>query len=276
MAKTSVKKNLYYEIKDKVFEERFDGIRVSRTTQKVKVYGVDSTRDVRARLIELLYERVAYHKDKFIAPIICNEMKQMEVKKNGKVEHSVNSHDDQVFSYLMAIYVWYEGQNLMERYGILKNTLKTDELEEIETIDFENREAPNATLDLVKVTRDEDIKEFTNPLEMDIDKLIEKSKRQVLYSRFENIQFEEDQRALVELLNSNPAAREAYARKNNLDLDDKSLGGLVNDVSDGTIPSTFFIQMNSDDDDVTFNKYAGNLGKEFSHMFNDDDSSNWL
>ena len=45
------------------------------------------------------------HKDKFIAPILHHEMESMEVKKNGKVEHSQNSHDDQVFSYLMALVV---------------------------------------------------------------------------------------------------------------------------------------------------------------------------
>ena len=86
------------------------------------MYGTDSTKDVRARLIEILYDRVAYHKDKFIAPILLKEMEAMEVKKNGKVEHSDNSHDDQVFSYLMALYVWYEGKNLAENFHIIKNT----------------------------------------------------------------------------------------------------------------------------------------------------------
>lgn len=104
---------------------------MSKRTQKVRVYGLDSTKDVRARLIEILQERVRYHKDKFIAPIILDEMQHMVVKKSGKVEHSDNSHDDQVFSYLMALYVWYDGKNLAENFHIMKNTIKTDTEEEL-------------------------------------------------------------------------------------------------------------------------------------------------
>jgi hypothetical protein len=138
LCKTSVKKNLYWEIKDKIIEESYDGIRVNKRPQKVRVYGTDSTKDVRARLIEILRERVNLHKDKFIAPILHDEMQSMEVKKNGKVEHSDNSHDDQVFSYLMALYVWYEGKDLAERYHIIKNTIKTDQDIDIEELGFED------------------------------------------------------------------------------------------------------------------------------------------
>ena len=65
LCKTSAKKNLYWEIKDKVIEEAFNGVRTIKKQQKVRVYGTDSTKDVRARLIEILYDRVAYHKQKF-------------------------------------------------------------------------------------------------------------------------------------------------------------------------------------------------------------------
>lgn len=104
---------------------------MAKKSQRIRVYGLDSTKDIRARLIEILQERVRYHKDKFIAPIILDEMKHMVVKKSGKVEHSDNSHDDQVFSYLMALYVWYDGKNLAENFHIMKNTIKTDADEEL-------------------------------------------------------------------------------------------------------------------------------------------------
>ena len=124
---TSIKKNLYYEIKDKVIEEQNDGFKVIRKTQKTKVYGLDSTKKVRELLIQILRERVDNHKDKFVAQDIYNELNGMEVKRNGKVEHSSNTHDDLVFAYLMALYVWYEGKNLKERFNIDKVTIKTDE-----------------------------------------------------------------------------------------------------------------------------------------------------
>lgn len=123
---SKIKNNLYFEIKDRTIEETNDGIRIVRKKQKTKVFGLDSTHDRRDNLIEILRQRMEYHKDKFISPIIYNELKQMQVKKNGKVEHSDNSHDDQVFSYLMALYVWYEGKNLKERFNIDKSSIKTD------------------------------------------------------------------------------------------------------------------------------------------------------
>ena len=148
LCKTSVKKNLYWEVKDKVIEEAYNGVRTVKKSQKVKVYGVDSTREVRARLIEILYDRVALHKDKFVAPILHQEMQSMEVKKNGKVEHSDNSHDDQVFSYLMALYTWYDGKNLAENFHIMKNTIKTDQDEELEELDIEDSIEKTEKIDL--------------------------------------------------------------------------------------------------------------------------------
>ena len=150
LCKTSVKKNLYWTVKDKVIEESFDGIRNIKKKARVKVYGTDSTPDVRNRLIEILRERVEYHKDKVIAPILLSEMRAMEVKKNGKVEHSSTTHDDQVFSWLMALYVWYDGENLADRFHIYKNTLKTDEEEELFDSDLDEALNPKETISLDK------------------------------------------------------------------------------------------------------------------------------
>ena len=133
LLKTSVKKNLYWEAKEKVIEEAFNGYRMDKVKRMVKVYGLNTNKAIRARLIEILMERVRYHKDKFVTPLLYEEMRAMEVKKSGKVEHSDHTHDDTVFSYLMALYVWYDGKNLIENFGIRKSTLLTDE--NVETID---------------------------------------------------------------------------------------------------------------------------------------------
>ena len=127
LLETDLKPNLYFEIKDRIIEEKNDGIRVVKKKQKTKVYGLDSSKDKRDLLIEILRERVQYHKDKFVSPNIHDEMQHMETKRNGKVEHSSTSHDDQVFSYLMALYVWYEGVELRERYNIQKSAIRTDD-----------------------------------------------------------------------------------------------------------------------------------------------------
>ena len=51
---TRIKKNLYYEIKDKIIEERVTSGKPYRQTKKMKIYGTDNTKDVRNRLMEIL------------------------------------------------------------------------------------------------------------------------------------------------------------------------------------------------------------------------------
>lgn len=126
LVETKIKGNLYFEIKDRVNEERFVGAKTIKSTQKTKVFGLDSTKKTRELMMELLSERMEHHKDKFISSILYHELETLEVKKNGRIEHSSNGHDDQVFAYLLALYVWYYGVNVMENWGLRKNTLKTD------------------------------------------------------------------------------------------------------------------------------------------------------
>lgn len=163
LLQTSIRKNLFYTIKDKVIEERVYGTAIHKKTQKTKVYGSDSTKAERERLMEILRDRVEYHKDKIISPIIYDELCGLEVKKSGKIEHSTNTHDDQVFSWLWALYIYYCGGDLMENWGITKRVLRTDaDLEEaivdihedskdlVEELDFVDDEEVNHQLETLK------------------------------------------------------------------------------------------------------------------------------
>ena len=138
---------------------------MAKNHRRVRVYGLDSTKNVRARLIEILMERVMYHKDKFVARILYDEMKAMQVKKNGKVEHSDQTHDDQVFSYLMALYVWYEGKNLMENFGIRKGIIKTDNDEDLEEVDLEDSLEKKEKIDFRGTIVESEDNEITKELE---------------------------------------------------------------------------------------------------------------
>src|SRR5574344_1970020 len=141
LMKSKIKSNLYYEIKERTIEEKSDGIHISRKKQMTKVYGLDNTKVVREQLMDLLMLRMEDHKDKFVSPIIANELKNLEVKKTGKIDHSVNSHDDAVFSYLLALYPIYYGKNIKENWNITTPTLKTEACEGEEIFqDFEGTE----------------------------------------------------------------------------------------------------------------------------------------
>lgn len=229
LVKSRIKHNLYYEIKDRAIEESFNGNRLVKRKQRTKVYGLDSSHNMREMLIEILNERVLYHKDKFISPIIHSQLETLEVKKNGKIEHSSNAHDDQIFSYLMALYVWYYGKDLNERYGLFKHSIKTDTDEDEGILTLE--EKCESILD--DITRDEfddttDVKGQIEFLNQGKGKLFEEH---LLEERAK------DEQALKELLNKNPLARKAYSRKYADGFDDMENGIY-------TIPASVFMEFN--------------------------------
>lgn len=244
LCKTSAKKNLYWEIKDKVIEEQFDGTRNIKKTAKVKVYGLDSNKQERARLIEILYDRVRYHKDKFIIPILHQEMCGMQVKKSGKVEHSDNTHDDNVFSYLMALHVWYDGNDLLERYGIQKNTLKTDEDLEIIEGDIDSAIEKKAKLDLHQLEYDED--DDINDLNSAYQFLEETKHFKTAKDLREETYLAETQMR-ENLLMTDPKARESYCKQNNIDPETFTLNTLGVDNSMITLPDNMFGGVDTDD-----------------------------
>ena len=205
---SSIKKNLYYEIKDKVIEERSDGIRIIRKTQKTKVYGTDNTKAVREDLMEILRERMELHKDKFISPIIYRELTTLEVKRSGRIEHSSTEHDDSVFSMLMALYVWYYGKNLRENWNLVKKNLTTDEQLEEPVFALEEKYS-----DII-----EEIETLDNSMVKEQIDALNKAKGK-LYHEFVREQIAKDDEALQEILMTK-IGREAYANQFHVPLED--------------------------------------------------------
>lgn len=254
LCKTSIKKNLYWEIKEKIIEESFNGIRSVKKPQRVRVYGTDSTREVRARLIEILYDRVALHKDKFIAPILHTEMQSMEVKKNGKVEHSQNSHDDQVFSYLMALYVWYDGKNLAENFHIIKNTIRTDQDEELEELDIEDSIESTEHIDL-----EYQVYEADSELAETIT-FIENNSKFIKSSDLRSEQYLKSIAQREMILSTNKIARESYCKEVGLD---PQMFANTQGTTFVTLPDTLFISDDQDifDDEISYSVVQGNLAE---------------
>lgn len=229
---SSIKKNLYYEIKDRVVEETNDGIRITKKVQKTKVYGLDSSKNIRELLIQILRERMENHKDKFISRRIYNELIGMEVKRNGKVEHSTNTHDDQVFSYLMALYIWYEGKNLKEAFGIEKTTIKTDE--SIDEVIFGLEEKYGSIM--------EEIVMLNNPTQQEIKEDLKdmEQKKGKLFNEWVREEMKKDEDAMNAIL-STRLGREAYSRQFNTPIEELEQGRTA-------IPDSVFTGFYSDDD----------------------------
>ena len=246
LLQTSIKKNLWYTIKDKIVEERFNGPTVHRRTQKTKVYGSDSTKQERDELMEILRDRVEYHKDKIISPTIYQELCGMEVKKSGKIEHSTNTHDDQVFSWLWALYIYYNGGDLMNNWGIERRVLKTDaDLEEAIVDLSENDKSITQELDLIE---DEEVTEQMQAMQ--------NAPGRMGYEEWMRSEYEKDEAAMDKLL-ANKAVQKSLAERYHVVVPQTN-------KSIQTIPTEVFLDFNTPEEEIEVRNstvLVGNMSK---------------
>ena len=259
LKETSIKKNLYWEWKETVLEQRYpgDNKNLRNVKQTVKSFGTDNTRDTRNKLIEILFERVELHKDKFNAQILHDEMEQMETKPNGKIEHSSNSHDDQVFSYLMALYVWYLGVDIRNKFGIVKSSLETDQEAAVEYMPLEDQYAIEFDEQTLDITGGDDPLQVKEQIESIT------SVKSISYEQWLRSEEEKDLQAL-EALKNNPATKEAYNKKYLVNTETQMLR-----ETSMNIPDSIFDNFNNGipiEGDTTDTYYQGNLSKYIKDM----------
>lgn len=211
------------------------------------MYGLTSTNNVRDLLIEILRERVNYHKDKFISPSIYQEMRGLEVKRNGKVEHSALTHDDQIFSYLVALYVWYEGKNLKELFGIEKGSIKTeDDIDEVLDMSIDEN-MTDITQEIEYINRPDDDRGSVVQNQMgEMQKAMN-----TLFGDYMTKQRKQETALLREML-QNPVVREAYARKYKINPDDVSIDDEYSMASNNSsLPNSIFLDFNKTEEEMS-------------------------
>lgn len=184
------------------------------------------------------------HKARFIANIIYEELCTLEVKKNGKIEHAENAHDDQIFSYLMALYVWYYGKNLMENFGLDKRMIHTDSEEDVE---------------VDPLGEDQGYEDMVGAIETEIEGDVEtqlsylNSNKAILYNDFLASEKAKDEKALKDILRTK-VGRAAYSQKYHIDENDLDVGAMYE------IPMEVFI------DGYTGTQEISELQKQFINM----------
>jgi hypothetical protein len=244
-----IKKNLYYEIKERVLEEKVENGKSIRRPQKVKQFGTN-TREVRDRLFEILFQRVQFHKDKFIAPILHQELQTLEYKKSGRIEHASDAHDDQLFSYMQALYVWYDGQSI-SNWGIYKTTLQTDQELDEATIELDHDYG--VTLDLNMDSK------VSDSIEEQLKQI--GSVKFMTMADFKKKEYEKDQKTLQDLLDNDPLARKAYITQYHLD--PENLGPMATrpyrDMPDS-------LYMDDPYEEKEYDVYQGSLGSKFKNI----------
>ena len=182
------------------------------------------------QLMEILRERVEYHKDKIISPIIYEELCGLEVKKSGKIEHSSNTHDDQIFSWLWALYIYYCGGDLMNNWGISKRVLRTDA--DLEEAVYDIEEDQKDLVQDIELSDDEEINEQLN--------IMENAPGKKLYEEWMQEEFAKDQACMDRLL-QDKAVQKSLAERYHMIVPKAS-------QTTRTIPTEVFLNFNKDEE----------------------------
>ena len=82
-------------------------------------YGVYTSPKSRDDMVAILARHVNEYKDKFVTKNIIRDLSRLVRTSSGKIEAGPGFHDDSIMSYLIALYVYYHGNNLAV-FGIIK------------------------------------------------------------------------------------------------------------------------------------------------------------
>ena len=118
---TKIANRLYFD-KDKDLVE--SNMKENETTQSMlqkaakmkRYYGVYTGVQSRQDMMAILSRHVAEYKNNFITQNITRDLSRLVRKASGKIEAGSGFHDDSIMSYLIALYVFYHGNNL-EAFG---------------------------------------------------------------------------------------------------------------------------------------------------------------
>lgn len=115
---------------DDLKEKRKNGYIVEKDVNAAS-YGIYTDATKRFEMHEVLSRFVRDYKERICAFDFVEEIKTLEYKKNGRIEHADGKHDDIVMAYLMAIWAYYYGNNI-SAYGILRKPDPSPGMTEIE------------------------------------------------------------------------------------------------------------------------------------------------
>lgn len=121
---TAIKNNLYWSESarqlEELVEEDADDYELKKLSIQYKKYGTYLTSKVRNAMLELLFRHIAECKEILNTEYLVDDICKLVRKSTGRIEAVQGEHDDSLFSYLHAIYIYYTGDNL-EHFGIVKS-----------------------------------------------------------------------------------------------------------------------------------------------------------
>lgn len=111
---------LYYDIdklNSKVVDRSDEYGALKQAAYERRAYGFDTTPSSRPKLFTILENFVEEKIDKLYTKYIVDDIVGLERKTSGRIEAGGESHDDNIMSYLIGLYVYFHASNL-EEFGI--------------------------------------------------------------------------------------------------------------------------------------------------------------
>ena len=113
---SSIKENLYWSesasLVDEVTVESDSDYHLKMAANQWKKYGTYLTKKTRDAMLELLFKHVNECKVLLNTEYLVDDICKLVRTSTGRIEATKGEHDDCLFSYLHAIYIWYTGDNL--------------------------------------------------------------------------------------------------------------------------------------------------------------------
>lgn len=122
---SSIRENLYWSDSERqleqMTEESEEDFKLREAAAKWKKYGTYLTVSTRKAMIELLKKHINECKDILLTEYLVEDIcKLIQNPNTQKIAAGKGEHDDCLFSYLHAVYLYYTGDNL-EIFGIVKS-----------------------------------------------------------------------------------------------------------------------------------------------------------
>lgn len=148
---------LYYDRAKDLLQEEINRETSTESILKKKAgikshYGVFTGPKSRERMFAILQRHVCEFKDKIYTANLVDDICSLVKTSSGKTEAAKGKHDDCVMSYLMAMYVYYHGDNLLA-FGLKKGSQEIDNQNQGLTFDESTHAAslvPADVLDAIK------------------------------------------------------------------------------------------------------------------------------
>lgn len=126
LCKSPVRNNLYWSDTnkqlEKMAEEDPDSFDLKLQSNANKKYGTYLTKKIRDAMLELLFKHINECKELLTGQYLVDDICKLVRTSTGRIEAASGEHDDSLFSYLHAIYLYYTGDNL-ELFGIDTNIM---------------------------------------------------------------------------------------------------------------------------------------------------------